>query len=153
MNHAHPLIHTGWRERVALPEWGLHRIRAKVDTGARTSAIDVARFEMLDDEHVRFEIVYRDRPVRKTKWIEAKCVRTSRVKPSNGQLQERIVCVTKLRMGDQLFDAEISLVCRKGMLCRMLIGRSALEGRFLVDPGHKYLLPAEQAPKISKDTP
>jgi len=147
------LTHTGWRERIALPEWGLHRVRAKIDTGARTSAIDVAQFEMIDDEHVRFEIVYRDRPVRKTKWIKAKCVRTSRVKPSSGELQERIVCLTKLRLGNETFDAEVGLVCRKGMLCRMLIGRSALQGRFVVDPSKKYLLETETAPIKPKDHP
>lgn len=151
MDQKHPLTRTGWRERVALPQWGLHRIRAKIDTGARTSAIDVAQFEMIDDEHVRFEVVYRDRPTRMTKWIEAKCVRTSRVKPSSGEIQERVVCVTKLRMGDQEFDAELSLVCRKGMLCRMLIGRSALSARFLVDPSKKYLLPADKAPKKDRE--
>ncbi|MCA9304484.1 MAG: ATP-dependent zinc protease [Phycisphaerales bacterium] len=153
MDQTPTLTHTGWRERVALPDWGLYRVRAKVDTGARTSAIDVAQFEMIDDEHVRFEIVYRDRPVRKTKWIEARCVRTSRVKPSSGETQERIVCITKLQLGSETFDAELSLVCRKGMLCRMLIGRSALGGRFVVDPAQKYMLPADPAPTKHKDHP
>ena len=150
MDNTSTLTPTGWRERVALPDWGLHRVRAKIDTGARTSAIDVAQYEMLDNDHVRFQIVYRDRPVKKTKWIEAKCLRTSRVKPSNGQIQQRIVCLTKLKMGDEVFEAEISLVCRKGMLCRMLIGRTALEGRFVVDPSKKYLLPADRAPERTK---
>ena len=64
-------IVAGWSERVDLPDWGLHRVRAKLDTGAKTSAIDVAQFEIIDDEHVRFEVVYRVTPTRLTKWIEA----------------------------------------------------------------------------------
>ncbi len=136
------LPHTigGWRERVDIPEWGLRRVRAKLDTGARTSAIDVAQFEMIDEEHVRFEIVYRVLPVRKTRWVEAKCHRVTNVKPSDGMPKERVICQTRIRIGEMEFDAEIGLVCRKGMLCRMLIGRSALAGRILVDSSQKYLI-------------
>ena len=116
-------IIAGWSERVDLLDWGLHRVRAKLDTGAKTSAIDVAQFEMIDDDHVRFEVVYRVKPTRLTKWIEAPCKRVTRVKPSHGQPQDRVVCLTTLRIGDEEFEAEIGLVCRKGMLCRMLIGQ------------------------------
>lgn len=135
----------GWRERIDLPEWGLRRVRAKLDTGARTSAIDVAQFEMIDDGHVRFEIVYRDRPVRKTKWVTARVVRVTNVKPSNGQIQERVICLTTIRIGEHLFETEIGLVCRKGMLCRMLIGRSSLAGHILVDSSRKYVVTRKRA--------
>lgn len=134
------LIRIGWRERIDLPDWDLKGVRAKIDTGARTSAIDVAQFEIIDDTHVRFEVVSRVRPTRRTKWVEAKMARTSRVKPSSGEVQERIVCVTRMRIGKKIQEIELSLVCRQGMLCRMLIGRSALEGRFVVDPSCKYVL-------------
>lgn len=130
----------GWRERIDLPEWGLRRVRAKLDTGARTSAIDVAQFELIDDDHVRFEIVYRDRPVRKTKWVTAKVARVTNIKPSNGQVQERVICLTTIQIGEQTFETEIGLVCRKGMLCRMLIGRSTLAGHILVDSSRKYVV-------------
>lgn len=150
MQNPENLIRVGWRERIDLPEWRLHGVRAKIDTGARTSAIDVAQFEIIDDTHVRFEVVSRVRPTRKTKWVEAKMVRTSRVKPSSGEVQERIVCVTPMRIGDQVQDIELGLVCRQGMLCRMLIGRSALEGRFIVDPSCKYVLRGAQNDLPSK---
>ncbi len=130
----------GWRERVDLPEWGLHGVRAKLDTGARTSAIDVATIEHLDDGRIRFEVVGRHRPTRQTRWVEAVPVRTSVVKPSHGKAQERMVCRTLIRVGVVEAEIEISLVCRKKMLCRMLLGRTALAGRMLVDSDAKYLL-------------
>jgi len=142
----------GWSERVDVPDWGLHRVRAKLDTGARTSAIDVAQFEMIDDEHVRFEVVYRVEPNRRTKWIKARCSRVTRVKPSDGQPQERVMCSTTLRIGEVEFEAEIGLVCRKGMLCRMLIGRSALADRYLVDSSRKYVITKKKRTNPSKDS-
>ena len=147
-------IRAGWRERVDLPEWGIRRVRAKLDTGARTSAIDVAQYEILDDDHVRFEIVYRLKPTRKTKWVQARISRSAIVKPSHGKAQERVVCLTTMRIGNDEFETEISLVCRKKMLCRMLIGRSALAGRFLVDSSEKYLIaPSTKAKTKNKATP
>jgi hypothetical protein len=134
----HPVA--GWRERVDLPEWGLHGVRAKLDTGARTSAIDVATIEHLEDGRIRFEVVGRHKPTRRTKWVEAMPVRTSVVKPSHGKKQERFVCRTPIRIGEIETEIEISLVCRKNMLCRMLLGRTALDGRILVDSGAKYRL-------------
>ena len=74
MNAPDTLIRIGWRERVDLPEWGLSSVHAKVDTGARTSVIDVAQFEHLENGRVRFEVVWRLRPERLTKWIEARPV-------------------------------------------------------------------------------
>ncbi|MDF1810255.1 MAG: RimK/LysX family protein [Phycisphaerales bacterium] len=134
----------GWREKIDLPEWGIRRVRAKLDTGARSSAIDVAQYEIIDDQRVRFEIVYRDRPTRKTKWIETQYSRMTNVKPSSGEPQSRVMCKTTFRIGDQEFESEIGLVCRKGMLCRMLIGRSALADRFVVDSSRKYIV----SPKV-----
>jgi len=130
----------GWRERVALPDWGIRNVRAKIDTGARTSAIDVAQIEELEDGRIRFEVVTRTEPVRKTRWIEADPVRRANIKPSHGVAQKRFVCSTTLRMGEVEREIEVSLVCRKNMLCRMLVGRTALSGVVLVDPSRKYAL-------------
>lgn len=143
----------GWRERVDLPEWGMRRVRAKIDTGARTSAIDVAQIEELPDGRIRFEVVARVHPERRTRWVEATPVRVSTVKPSHGEAQQRYVCVTRVRVGDIERDIEISLVCRKGMLCRMLLGRTALEGMALVDSGRKYLLTRRSRVQRSEGTP
>ena len=129
----------GWREMVDLPEWGVRRIRAKIDTGARTSAIHVAEIEELPQGRIRFEVVVRERPARKTVWVEADAVRESTVKPSSGQRQNRPVVRTTMRIDTVEHPIELSLVCRKGMLCRMLVGRTALGDDILVDPSQRYL--------------
>ncbi|GJM18355.1 MAG: ribosomal protein S6 modification protein [Phycisphaeraceae bacterium] len=136
----------GWRERVDLPDWGVTALRAKLDTGARTSAIHVAQIQDLPDGRIRFEVVLHEKPAHEGVWIEAMPVREATVKPSSGKRQRRPVVRTKMAIGGIERDIEISLVCRKGMLCRMLVGRRALEGAFLVDPQHRYLLTGK-APK------
>lgn len=145
MQHSAAKITVGWRERIDLPDWGLKGVRAKIDTGAKTSAIDVAEIEELPNGDIRFEVVGRQKPVRRTKWVTATPVRTAMVKPSHGEPQKRFVCLTPIRIGDRTHDVEISLVCRRNMLCRMLVGRSALEGYYVVDPQSTYL--CGRAPK------
>jgi len=130
----------GWREFVALPEWGIRGIKAKVDTGARSSAIDVANLEILPGRRVRFDvIVSRNYPNRRTS-VEATVVRTTHVRSSVGETQERLIVATTVRLGPVEHVVELGLVCRQNMLCRMLLGRSALAGRFVVDPGRRYVL-------------
>lgn len=141
----------GWRERVDLPEWGVRRIRAKIDTGARTSAIDVAQIEQLDGDRVRFELVVRTRPERVSKWIEAEMVRETVVKPSSGQRQQRIICRTIMRIADIEHEIELGLVCRRKMLCRMLVGRTALAGVFSVDPSRKYIVTKAKRPARKRE--
>ena len=135
-----PTTIIGWREHIVLPDWGIKRIRAKIDTGARTSAIHCARIEKLSAGRVRFEVVIRERPKRQTIWVEADVVRESVVKPSTGEPQTRLVCKTRMRLGSAEHDIEIALVCREGMLCRMLLGRRGVPPGFTVDPRAKYLL-------------
>ncbi|MEQ8318385.1 MAG: RimK/LysX family protein [Phycisphaerales bacterium] len=138
----HTLYTMGWRERVALPQWRIRGVRAKIDTGARTSAIHVQAFEQLPNARVRFEVVVRERPERKTRWVEAEVVRESVVKPSSGETQVRPVVSTTLVIGPLEFEAEVGLVCRQGMLCRMLVGRRAIAGLAVVDPSARNLLSA-----------
>ncbi|MEM7680421.1 MAG: RimK/LysX family protein [Planctomycetota bacterium] len=140
----------GWRESVDLPDWGLVGVVAKVDTGARTSAIDVAQIEDLPDGRVRFEVVAKTEPDRITQWVTATPVRTSVVKPSHGETQTRPVCLTRVRIGEDELEIELSLVCRANMLCRMLIGRKAIAGRFVVDPGKRYRLSRKRKPRTKK---
>lgn len=145
MHDAKPPVIIGWRERVDLPDWGIRRLKAKIDTGARTSAIDVAQIVHNDDGTIRFEIVTRLEPVRETKWVTATPVRTSVVKPSHGEPQERPVCLTRIRIGDREHEVELGLVCRRKMRCRMLIGRTVLEGNYLVDSSAKNVLTGKKA--------
>jgi len=128
----------GWRERIDIPGWGVRGVRAKIDTGARTSAIHVDGIEAIADDRVRFEVVVRERP-RRVVSVEAEVVRWSSVRPSSGRAQQRPVVRARLHIGAVEREAEVSLVSRKGMLCRMLVGRRALKG-LLVDPAARYLL-------------
>lgn len=145
-------ITIGWREFIALPDWGIRMVRAKIDTGARTSAIHTGEIETLDDGRVRFEVIVREKPERKTVWVTAEPVRESVVKPSSGEKQQRIVCRTRMRLGPVEREIELSLVCRAGMLCRMLLGRHALDGAFLVDASRKYLVSGRKAKLKKKRT-
>ncbi len=128
----------GWREIVALPEWGVDGIEAKVDTGARTSAVHVEDVVKLKGGRVRFHLVTsRKAPFRHVP-IKADLVRTTRIRSSTGHTQDRFVVETTIRMGTIERRIELSLVRRDKMLCRMLLGRKAVEG-FLIDPKRKYL--------------
>lgn len=129
----------GWREYVTLPEWGVGGVLAKIDTGARTSALHVANIEDLPGDRVRFEVVLsRTDPARRIP-VVADLVRVARVKPSTGIHQHRHVVATSMKLGPVEKTIEVSLVCRKSMLCRMLIGRSALDDDFLVNSSRRYI--------------
>lgn len=144
-----PLI--GWNEYVDLPEWGIRGLRAKVDTGARSSALHVEHIERLPHGRVRFDVVLhrkkRDRRVR----VEARIVRQARVRSSNGEFGYRLFVRTRLRLGDVEEEVELSLVDRGRMIHRMLLGRTAIAGRFLIDVGHRNLL--TKPPRKRKATP
>jgi hypothetical protein len=129
----------GWREFIDLPDWGITRLKAKIDTGARTSAIHVNSLEELPDGRVRFQVVVKEKPNLRTTIVEAEPVRRTTVKPSSGIRQERLVFRTCLKIGPIEREIELSLVSRKGMLCRMLIGRMALPSHVVVSPVKKYL--------------
>lgn len=134
-----PLL-AGWREIVALPDWGIRRIRAKLDTGARTSVIHVADLEVVAGDLLRFDIVLaRNEPLRRIR-VEAPLTRIARVRSSTGHEQVRYFVQTRMRLGPVDRLIEISLVCRARMRHRMLLGRSALAGDFIVDPARRYLV-------------
>lgn len=129
----------GWRELIDLPEWDLFGIRAKSDTGARSSAIDVDHLEELPGDRVRFEVVAsRDRTDRR-RMVEAPVVRRTRVRSSNGDHHDRMFVQTTLKLAGVSFQTEIGLVSRENMISRMLLGRSSLEGLFIVDPSRRYI--------------
>lgn len=130
----------GLAELVDLPEWRIVRLRAKVDTGARSSALHVENIAEIAPDRVRFEVIlHRDRPERRVT-VEAPVVRRTRVRSSTGRAEPRVFVRTTLRIGRIVLPVELGLVDRAGMLYRMLIGRTALGTRFLVDPSRRYLL-------------
>lgn len=129
----------GWREHVGIPAWGVRRIRAKVDTGARTSALHVENIVPLADDRIRFDVVLRrDAPGRRIP-VETDVVRVTRIRSSSGDVEDRFVVSAPVRIGRVEKVIQMTLVNRRPMICRMLLGRSALEGTFLVDPENRYL--------------
>ncbi|MCB9881195.1 MAG: ATP-dependent zinc protease [Planctomycetes bacterium] len=142
----------GWKEWVGFPDWGRYRVRAKIDTGARTSALHVENVERIGDGRVRFDVVTREKPRKVTHRVTARLVRTTRVKPSSGELQERLVIETRVQVGPIDRTIEVSLVERTGMLCRMLLGRRALTRMGVnVDPSRRYLMTAARSRSRTRD--
>ena len=132
----------GWREWLALPGLGIPAIKAKIDTGARTSALHAHFIEAFDDgqiNRVRFGI----HPVRKRKDLELICeadiVDFRQVKDSGGHPEMRYFIRTEAILGSHRWPIDVSLTSRAGMLFLMLLGRRALEDEFIVDPGRSYV--------------
>lgn len=139
MSKPTPMV-VGWREWVSLPDWGVERIRAKIDTGARTSALHVANLEVLPDGRLSFDVVLDRKENSRTVRVVTEQVRTSTVRPSTGARQRRFVVETRMKLGSVEKKIEVSLVDRGSMLCRMLVGRRALGADFVVSPSQAYLV-------------
>lgn len=121
----------GWKEWATLPEWNLE-LRAKADTGARSSAIDCSAIEELPGNRVRFT-VRLSRKTEKNLTLETTIAMRKRVRSSTGQSRDRLFVETTLLLGGREKRILVSLTCRKRMIHRMLLGREALAGDFLVD--------------------
>jgi len=128
----------GWREIVFLPDLNLSGIPAKIDTGARTSSLHaevIEEIERKDGKYVRFAVDWGG----ERHLCEAVHVDVRGITSSNGETQQRFVIKTPMQIGDTVFKAEISLADRSDMKFPMLVGRSALRRRFLVDSGYSWL--------------
>lgn len=132
----------GWRERLALPALGIARIRAKLDTGARTSALHVDAIETFvrdGETWLRFTVTTGTR-VRKSWRCEARASDRRQVADSSGRRAERWFIRSEAELAGQRFPLELSLADRRGLRFPMLLGRAALAGRFVVDPVRSYLV-------------
>ena len=130
----------GWREIVQLPKLGLSDIPAKIDTGARTSSLHAQVVEEFEREGAKFVRFVVDIPgTGISQRCEAVHVDIRGITSSNGETQRRYVIKTPLQIGALSFRAEISLADRSDMKFPMLIGRSSLRRRFVVDSGHSWL--------------
>lgn len=133
---------TGWREWVTLPDLGIDWIKAKVDTGARTSslhAFDVEEFSRDGQEWVRFTVHPWQESLDDTVVHESRIADRRTVRSSSGHSEHRIVVVMRIRLVGVDVDAEVTLTNRDEMGFRMLIGREALRQGFIVDPAHSFL--------------
>ena len=129
----------GWKETVDLPDWGIGSILAKSDTCARRSALDVHNIIELPGNWVQFDIVLDRKDRSHTKTIIAPIDHQTHVRSSNGDQHERYFVRTNVTIHGCTKQVEFSLVSRESMMCRILLGRKALEGDFLVDSSQKHV--------------
>ena len=136
-------ITIGWREWLSLPELGVEHIKAKIDTGARTSALhafSVRAFTKHGRKMVRFKI----HPYQRRKDIVVECVAPvldrRMVTDSGGHREQRYVIESLVKLGEQVWPIELTLTNRETMKFRMLLGRTAMKGKFIVNPGRSYLV-------------
>jgi hypothetical protein len=141
MTSGAPLL-VGWREWVEMPDLGLPAIKAKIDTGARTSclhAFSVEPFLRKGVRHVRFKL----HPVQRKKYIVSECtakvVDRRHITDSGGHRELRYVILTRLHIGEVEWETEMTLANRETMTFRMLLGRKALEGRALIDASLSFV--------------
>jgi len=142
----------GWTEFIDLPEWGIRNLRAKVDTGARTSALHVENIEELPRGHVRFDVIVHRQKRDRTIHVKERIVRRGTVRSSTGHRTKRIFVETLLRIGPIEKRIEVSLVDREKMIHRMLLGRAALTGPILVDVDRRMALKPKKKKKKKKAT-
>lgn len=131
----------GWREWVKLPALNIKEIKAKVDTGARTSslhAFDMRVFKKGRKSYVNFCVHPEQRSSKSTPELTAEVHEFRKVKSSNGQTELRPVILTQLTLMEQTWDIELTLTNRDEMGFRMLLGRESIRKRFLVDSGRSF---------------
>lgn len=132
----------GWREWLALPALGIERVKAKVDTGARSSSLhayDIHRFRRGGVSMIRFKVHPVQKDDRTVVEAEAELLDQRKVRSSNGVQAIRPVISTEVAVGRERWPIELTLVRRDLMGFRMLLGREAVRKRFLVDPGRSFL--------------
>ena len=131
----------GWREWVTLPQLGVPALKAKIDTGARSSslhAVDSEQFEREGKTFVRFKICPLQRRADVIIEATAEVVDFRKVRSSTGHEELRPVILTTAELMGNKWDIELTLTNRELMGFRMLLGRSAVRGQFLIDPIRSY---------------
>ncbi|MFT7618036.1 MAG: hypothetical protein ACI97A_001675 [Planctomycetota bacterium] len=135
-----PII-IGWREWVGLPDFGVPSIKLKVDTGARTSslhAFNVEEFYRGKKKFVRFELHPEQRTSKPVIKAEAPLIEYRSVRSSSGKAELRPVVMATVSIHGVDTLEELTLTDRDAMGFRMLLGRQALRGKFIVDPGRSF---------------
>lgn len=139
--HPESLPIIGWREWIALPGLAVPAIKAKIDTGAKTSALhafEIERFRRRGKEFVRFQVHPLQKNTELTIPTEAPLLEYRTVRSSSGHVTERPVISTEIALFEEVWTVQLTLAQRDQMGFRMLLGREAIRGRFLVDSGSSY---------------
>lgn len=137
-----PRIKVGWREWIALPELGIRQIKAKIDTGARTSAIHTDTIKVFHDSRGVLKVSFSLSPLpnkSKKQWCTAEVIDRRTVSDSGGHRELRWVIRTLIEMDGRHWPIEVTLTNRESMRYRMLLGRTALEKYCVIYPGRSYL--------------
>ena len=145
----------GWREWVTLPDLDIPAIKAKIDTGARTSALhafDMKVFTAGGQQRMRFGIRPLQRRKHLVRYCETDILERRMVTDSGGHRELRYVIRTRVSLAGVTWPIEITLTRRDNMKFRMLLGRTALKGRFLVDPNKSYTAGRLLAKSYAKNT-
>lgn len=132
----------GWREWAHLPELGVGRVKAKIDTGARTSALHAFGLEIVRDgeqDVAVFELHPTQRSTAGAVPVRVPIIGYRKVRPSTGKAERRPVVATDVVVGEHKFTIELTLTSRDAMGFRMLLGRRAISGRYLVDSSRSFL--------------
>ena len=139
----------GWREHIALPKLGINGIAAKIDTGARTSALHAVDQRVIEDDDgrwVEFKVPLNNR--RTSKVVRAPLVDEREIKNTGGVPERRLIVRTRLLLGHHRWQIEVSLANREKMEFDLILGRTAIRRRgILVDPGRSFVLAPPQIKK------
>ena len=142
-----PII--GWREWITFPDLDIAPIKAKIDTGARSSALhafEIERFQVRGKSMVRFKVHPTQKDTLTTFIAEAELLEERQVRDSGGHTEMRPVIQTAIALGPYQWPIELTLTNRSAMGFRMLLGRQAVRERFMIDAGQSYLQSAATAP-------
>jgi hypothetical protein len=140
-------IIVGWREIVSLPSLGISTIKAKVDTGARTSCLHAFKLETFykgDQRWARFWIHPIQHDDNNVAVCEAQVIDERIVRDSGGHEETRYVIQSEITIGDESWAIEITLTNRENMMFRMLLGRTAMHKKVIVDPSSSFLTRKEE---------
>ena len=133
----------GWKEYVDFPDWGVKNVKAKIDTGARTSAVHVEEYAVYDQAGkgmmVELHLALDRRRPRRLTVVHTPVLRMVLVKDSGGHVESRPLVGTRVTLGNVRKMVLFTVTNRSSMLFRVLLGRKALTGRFVVDVSKKYL--------------
>jgi hypothetical protein len=134
----------GWKEYVELVDWRLRHVKAKIDTGARTSALGVLSYELREEatgqKTAKLTLALHRRNPERVVQVETSVMKMVVVRNSNGMREQRPLIETTLRVGPVTKRVRLTVTNRSGMCFGMILGRKALEGDFVVDVARKYLL-------------